>query len=111
MKVMQTGPNSFNEYKRGELSIHDEDTYKKIKLDLKAINEFNTNTKECELAPPGSNSSVKSPMEQYLTPLSDEESQASYQTWINQLKAKKKQRQLRMLHDEMSLQNTQRCLL
>jgi hypothetical protein len=43
-------------------------------------------------------------MEQYLTPLSDEETQASYQSWINQLKAKKKQRQLKMLHDKMSLQ-------
>ncbi len=43
-------------------------------------------------------------MEQYLTPLSDEETQASYQSWINQLKAKKKQRQLKMLHDSMSLQ-------
>jgi len=29
-------------------------------------------------------------MEQYLTPLSDEETQASYQAWISQLKAKKK---------------------
>jgi len=43
-------------------------------------------------------------MEQYLTPLSDEETQASYQAWISQLKAKKKQRQLGMLHDKMRLQ-------
>ncbi|DBA93442.1 TPA: hypothetical protein ACH3X1_015735 [Trebouxia sp. C0004] len=42
-------------------------------------------------------------MEQYLAPLSDEETQASYQLWINQLKAQKKQRQLKMLHDKMSL--------
>jgi len=47
---------------------------------------------------------VKSPIEQYLTPLSDEETQESYQSWINQLKAQKKQRQLKMLHDKMSLQ-------
>ncbi len=43
---------------------------------------------------------MNSPIEQYLTPLSDEETQASYQAWINQLKAKKKQRQLEMLHDK-----------
>jgi len=43
-------------------------------------------------------------MKQYLTPPSDEETQASYQSWINQLKAKKKQRQLKMLLDKMSLQ-------
>jgi len=43
-------------------------------------------------------------MEQYLTPLSDEETQASNQAWINQLKAKKKQRQLRILHDIVRLQ-------
>ncbi len=84
--------------------IHGEDTYKKIKLDMKAINDFLNNTKECEPASPRSNSSVNSPMEQYLTPLSDEETQASYQAWISQLKAKKKQRQLGMLHDKMRLQ-------
>ena len=85
--------------------MHGKDTYKKIKLDLKAMNEI-LNTKESEHAPPPppSSSRVKSPMEQYLTPLSDEETQASYQSWINQLKAKKKQRQLKMLHDSMSLQ-------
>ena len=32
--------------------IHGEDTYQKTKLDLKAINEFVNNTKECEPAPP-----------------------------------------------------------
>ena len=42
-------------------------------------------------------------MEQYLTPLSDEETQASYQAWISQLTSKKKQRQLGMLHDKMRL--------
>jgi len=84
--------------------IHGKDTYKKIKLDLRAMNEFLNNTKESEHAPPRSNSSVKCPMEQYLTPLSDEETHASYQSWIKQLKAKKKQRQLKMLHDKMSLQ-------
>ena len=47
---------------------------------------------------------MKRPMKQYLTPPSDEETQASYQSWINQLKAKKKQRQLKMLLDKMSLQ-------
>ncbi len=47
---------------------------------------------------------MNSPMEQYLTPLSDEETQASYQAWISQLKAKEKQRQLGMLHDKMRLQ-------
>jgi len=92
------------EYKRGELLIHGEDTYKKIKLDLKAINGFLNNTKQCEPAPPRSDSSVNTPIEQYLTPMSDEETQASYQAWINQLKAKKKQRQLGMLHDKMCLQ-------
>ncbi len=98
------GTKLYNEYKRGELLIHGEDTYKKIKLDLKAMNEFLNNTKESEHAPPRSNSSVKSPMEQYITPLSDEETQASYQSWINQMKAQKKQRQLKMLHEKMSLQ-------
>ena len=34
------GTKHYNEYKRGELLIHGEDTYKKIKLDLKAIQEF-----------------------------------------------------------------------
>ncbi len=58
------GTKLYNEYKRGELLVHGEDTYKNIKLDLKAINEFLNNTKECETAPPQSNSSVKSPMEQ-----------------------------------------------
>lgn len=43
-------------------------------------------------------------MEQYLTPSSDSQTQASYQAWISQLKAKNKQRQLRMLHDKMCLQ-------
>jgi len=98
------GTKLYNEYKRGELLIHGEDTYKKIKLDLKAINEILDNTKECAPAPPRSKSSVKSPMEQYPTPLSDEETQESYQAWIIQLKAKNKQRQLRMLHDKLSLQ-------
>jgi len=72
--------------------IHGEDTYKKIKLDLKAVKEFlNTGgTKECEPAHNQSKLNVKSPMEQYLAPLSDEETQALYQAWINQLKAKKK---------------------
>jgi len=92
------GTKLYSEYKRGELLIHGEETYKKIKLDLKAMNEFLNNTKESEHAAPRSNSSVESPMEQYLTPLSDEETQASYQSWINQLKAQKKQRQLKMLH-------------
>ena len=68
------------------------------------MNELLNNTKESEHVPPRSNASVKSPMEQYLTPLSDEETQASYQLWINRLKAQKKQRQLKMLHDKMSLQ-------
>ncbi len=77
------GTKLYNEYNRGELLIHGGDTYKKIKLDLKAINDFLKHTKECEPAPPRSNSSVNSPMEQYLTPLSDEETQASYQAWIN----------------------------
>ncbi len=98
------GTKLYNEYKRGELLVHGEDTYKKIILDLKAMNEILNNIKECEPAPPLSKSSVKSPMEQYLTPLSDEETQASYQSWIKQLKAEKKQRQLKMLHDKMSLQ-------
>ena len=78
------GAKLYNEYKRGELLVHGEDTYKKIKLDLTAMNEILHNNKECEPAPPRSKSSVKSPMEQYLTPLSDEETQASYQSWINQ---------------------------
>ncbi len=47
-------------------------------------------------------------MQQYLTPLSDEETQASYQEWIDQLKGKKQQRhaciQLGMLHDNKRLQ-------
>ncbi|DBB13413.1 TPA: hypothetical protein ACH3X3_005145 [Trebouxia sp. C0006] len=43
-------------------------------------------------------------MEQYVTPLIDEDSQASYQSWSNQLEADKRQRQLKMLHDKMSLQ-------
>ncbi len=68
------------------------------------MNDILSNTKEFEPTPPRSNSSVKSPMEQYLTPLGDEERQASYESWINQLKAEKKQRQLKMLHDKMSLQ-------
>ena len=68
------------------------------------MNDFLNNSKESEHAPPGSISSEESPMEQYLTPLSDETTQASYQSWINQLKAQKKQRQLKMLHDKTSLQ-------
>ena len=56
---------------------------KRSNIDLKAINEFFNNTKECEPAPPQSNLSVISPMEHYLTPLSDEETQASYQAWIS----------------------------
>ena len=55
------GTNLYNEYKTGELLIHGEDTYKKINLDLKAINDLLNNvvnTKECEPAPPRSNSSV-----------------------------------------------------
>ena len=68
------------------------------------MSETLNNIKECEPAPHRSQSSVQSPMEQYLTPLSDEETQASYQSWIKQLKAEKKQRQLRMLHDKVSLQ-------
>ncbi len=98
------GTKLYNEYKRGELLIHGEHTYKKIKLDLRAMNELLNNTKESEHAPPRSNASVKSPMEQYLTPLSDEETQASFQSWVNQLKAQKKQKQLKMLYDKMSLQ-------
>ena len=39
-------------YGRGELLIHGQDTYKKIKLDLKAMNETLINTKESEHAPP-----------------------------------------------------------
>ncbi len=97
------GTKLYSEYKRGELPIHGEDTYKKIKLDLKAINDF-LDTTQYEPAPPQSNSSVNNPVEQYITPLSDEETQASYQTWIHQLKAKKKQRQLEMLHDKIRLQ-------
>jgi len=44
------------------LLIHAEDTYTKIKLDLKAKNEFLNNTKECEPEPPPrSKSSVIKP--------------------------------------------------
>jgi len=32
--------------------IHGEDTYNKINLDMKAMNDFLNNTKECEPAPP-----------------------------------------------------------
>ncbi|DBB17572.1 TPA: hypothetical protein ACH3X3_002627 [Trebouxia sp. C0006] len=46
------GTKIYNEYKRGELLIHGQDTYKKIKLDLKAMNEILNNTKESEHAPP-----------------------------------------------------------
>ena len=81
------GTKLYNEYKRGELLIHGQDTYRKIKSDLKAMNEILNNTKESEHAPPRSSSSVKSPMEQYLTPLSDEETQASYQSWINPIES------------------------
>ena len=73
MKVLQMGPNF-------TMSIRGEDTYKKIRLDLKAMNEVLNNTKEREPAPPRMKSRVKSPMEQYLTPLNDEETQASYQS-------------------------------
>ena len=45
----------YNEYKRGELSIHGEDTYKKIKPDLKAINDFRNNTKDVNLHPTDQN--------------------------------------------------------
>ena len=48
--------------------------------------------------------SLNSPMEQYLTPLSDEETRASYQVRIIELKAKKTQRQLRMLRNKMRSQ-------
>ncbi len=90
--------------KRGEPLIHGEDTHKKIKVDLKAMNDFLNNARQREPATLQSDSSVNSPIEQYLTPLSDEETQASYQAWINQLKAEKKQRQLGTLHDKMRLQ-------
>ena len=46
------GTKLHNEYKRGEFLIHGEDTYKKIRLDMKAITNFLTNTKEYEAAPP-----------------------------------------------------------
>ncbi len=46
------GTKLYNAYKRGELLIHGEDTYKKINLDMKAMNDFLNNTKECEPAPP-----------------------------------------------------------
>jgi len=46
------GTKLYNEYRRGELLIHGQDTYKKIKLDLKAMNETPNNTKESEHAPP-----------------------------------------------------------
>ena len=49
------GTKIYNEYKGGELLVHEEDTYKKIKLDLKAMNEILHNTKECEPAPPDRN--------------------------------------------------------
>jgi len=39
------GTNLYNEYKTGEFLIHGEDTYKKINLDLKAINDFLNNTR------------------------------------------------------------------
>ena len=39
------GTKLYNEYKRGELLMHGKDTYKKIKLDLKAMNEILINTK------------------------------------------------------------------
>ncbi len=44
------GTKLHNEYKRGEFLIHGEDTYKKIKLDLKAINDVRNNTEQCEPA-------------------------------------------------------------
>ncbi len=50
------GTELYNEYKRGELFIHGEDIYKKIKLNLKAMNEILHNIKECEPAPPRSKS-------------------------------------------------------
>ncbi len=46
------GTKLYNEYKRGELLIHGKDTYKKIKLDVRALNELLNNTKESEHAPP-----------------------------------------------------------
>ena len=95
----------YNEYKRGELLIHGQNTYKKKKLDSKASNDFlNLNATQCEPAPPQSDSGVNNSVEQYITPLSVEETQASYQTWIHHLKAKKKQRQLEMLHDKICIQ-------
>ena len=51
----------YNEYKRGELSIHGEDTYKKIKPDLKAINDFRNNTKDVNLHPTDQNREWKAP--------------------------------------------------
>ena len=74
-----------------------------VELDLKAMNEFLNNTKESKPSPPLTEFKRESPLERYLTPLSDEATQASYQLWINQEKAKKKQRQLK-LHDKMSRQ-------
>ncbi len=65
----------YNEYKRGILLVHGEDTYEKIKLDLKA--------------PPQSDSGVNSPIEQYSKPLSAKETQASYQAWITDQKLRK----------------------
>ena len=44
------GTELYNEYKRGELLIHGEDTYKKDQTDIKAMNDFVNNTKECEPA-------------------------------------------------------------
>ena len=46
------GTKLYNEYKRGELLTHGKDTYKRIKLDLRAMNEYRNNTKESEHAPP-----------------------------------------------------------
>ncbi len=91
------------EYKRGELSLHAEGNYTKIKLDLKAITDFLNNKKqiECEPAPPQLGMHVSIAHRAIPDTTECRRDSKMVPDMINELKAKNKKKQLETLHDEI----------